>query len=327
MARREQRQAQQHRHRHHAEAGGGEQGQRHQPTRCREGNDAPAPAEQPGVLRGDQRDREADHRLDRRTLGPHPAEHGEGEGDAVRNREGRDQRGQLTEAPCQEEQREHERQVVPTREDVLDAEHHVARQRGAAGRRFTRGRSFLPGERQGPAPLALDQQALEAALSVALHPREVHVRRRLGGEDAALDGDRAAGLAAEAPGEVGPALRRLARERGTFGCARLPADLERQVFHEVARSRAVAAHVEHRVHAQPRELEQRHAQPHLGTVVVEGPARVGDATRVGRGRRRRERVERGRERDEPDRHARGETRSHGRVDTTRTSARSRSSSR
>ena len=88
---------------------------------------APALAQQPGVFRRDQRDREAYQRLDRHRVGLDDAKRGEAERDAVCHGEGGHECRQLAQRGGEQEQRDHERQMVPARQDVVDANGQIAR--------------------------------------------------------------------------------------------------------------------------------------------------------------------------------------------------------
>ena len=133
-----------------------------------------APAEQPCVLGGDQRDRITDQRLDRGAVRPHHAEHRERERHAVRGRERGDEHGHFAQPPREQEQREQEGEVVPARGDVDDAERDVPEERGAARRSRPRPARRL----ERPGGLRLREHALAHAGGAARDAREVEVRRR-----------------------------------------------------------------------------------------------------------------------------------------------------
>src|SRR5437667_1536298 len=140
-------------------------------------------AAQPDVLDGDERDREADERLDRRTIGMNPAEHRDAERQAVTDGEPRHQAGDAAEPPAEEQQGDQEGEVIGAAEDVLDPEPDVrADGRGSGGRER---------RAQEPARIALREDALRGPSSVTRDAREAHVARRDVGEERAADGEAA----------------------------------------------------------------------------------------------------------------------------------------
>ena len=76
-------------------------------------------------LGGDEHDAERDHRLDRRPGHVHPAERRRDERDAVRDGECGDRGDDALAAAHDQQQRQHEQQVIDAAEDVLDAEHEI----------------------------------------------------------------------------------------------------------------------------------------------------------------------------------------------------------
>ena len=91
--------------------------------------DEPAPDHdraQEEVLGGDEGDRQRDHRFHEPVGQHHDVEHGQGQRDAVGQRERRDDLGQRQPAAAAQEQPEQEEQMIPAGEDVLDAEENEA---------------------------------------------------------------------------------------------------------------------------------------------------------------------------------------------------------
>ena len=247
VAGREERESREGGARHDAAAPGRERGEHEQTPRRSDRDDAPTTRQQPGVLCGHERDGESDQRLHGGGLRSHPAEHRESERNAVGDGERGDEPGDLSEAARQQQQGQHEGQVVEARQDVLDAEQDVAAQGGAPGLARRSLRDIGTG--QCPDRLPLDQHALESAVLLPRDPREVHVRRRLGQQDAALDPGRATRRAVDPPLKVGPALRRTPGDRRFGNRTELAADAEREVTREVARRAAAAAHVQDGIEA------------------------------------------------------------------------------
>ena len=91
MAGREDREAEQRGARHDAHTPGRQPRERQQRRCDRPGHDPSASSQEPGVLRRDEGDREADQCLDGLTLGMYQAEHCEAESGAVGDGEGGDQ--------------------------------------------------------------------------------------------------------------------------------------------------------------------------------------------------------------------------------------------
>ena len=86
----------------------------------------------------------------------------------------------------EQQQRQHEGEVVPAREDVLHAEHEIAPERGAAVAGLR-----LALRRERPDRVApRSARARSRASSGSRHAREVHVGRRLAQQDPTLDARR-----------------------------------------------------------------------------------------------------------------------------------------
>ena len=109
-------------------------------------------------LHRDEGDRQRDDGLDRRAGHLHPAERGGDQRDAVGDREGRDRRQDAFAAAHDQQQGQHEQQVVDAAEDVLDAEHQVAPGHFAAAHRRRYGETR-----------PVDRQALDLRTAVEAH--------------------------------------------------------------------------------------------------------------------------------------------------------------
>src|SRR5205823_3605539 len=92
-------------------------------------NAPPAPREQPRVLDPEKGDGETDERLDRAHVGLHDAKDRQRERHAVRDGEARHERDHLAHPLGQQEERDDEDDVVPSREEVLDAEPEIVDER------------------------------------------------------------------------------------------------------------------------------------------------------------------------------------------------------
>jgi len=208
--------------------------------------------------------------------------------------------------------------MIPASQDVPDAEHEVAREIRAS----RSGPPLLGLGVQRPVRVAFDQDTFARRLPEPHDARKVHVGRRLAQQNAGLDPELAAGLTRHPPLEVGPALLRWPGLRRVDRSTTLPAPNQIQLSGEIARRASVAAHVEVGIEGQPRELEQWNPHADVGAGLVERPARIGKAARVrvdARGSNG------GRQQRECEREAAAGA--HGSAETTRTSARTRSSSR
>ena len=95
-------------------------------------------------LASEQQNTERNGRLHRRTRHVHDAERRQRERDRVRQREGGDRRDQHPQVRHDEDQREHEQQMVVAEQDVLDAVHEVGARNGERPRA---GGDLHPGQR------------------------------------------------------------------------------------------------------------------------------------------------------------------------------------
>ena len=185
--------------------------------------------------------------------------------------------GDLAQRRREQQQRQHEREVVPAREDVLDAEQHVAADAGALERRRD---AAPPGRVERPARLRLGQHAL-------LHARRAATRAKCRCDGASSSRMRlsitrcALRRTAQAPVEVHPAARRRRRDGRRLGRAARAAALERQLLGEVARDGAAAADVAPRGRSASRVSSSSGMRSSTSRAVrLERPARVRDAARV-----------------------------------------------
>jgi hypothetical protein len=235
-----------------------------------------AAAQEPCVLRGDERDREADQRVDLGAERPHEAERRERKCDAVGDREGGDEAGHLAERRRQEEEGRDEGEVIPSRQDVLDPERDVPRER----RTRLRGRIRRGPVTERPASLVVGEDTLLHGSRRKLDAREVEMRGCDLAEQPALELEGADAGTARGPFVDGPAVgcgQSVGRALRRAGSA---AAREGEVGGEVPRDGVIDARLRERIERQARQVESRDARPHSRLRPVDAHFGVRDAPLV-----------------------------------------------
>ncbi len=194
----------------------------------------------------------------------------------------------FAQARGQQQQREHERDVVVAGGNVLDAERQIAAQAGAAGVLRARCRRELA---ERPARLRFREHCFAHAAVWEFHPCEVKVRRCDVEQQRARDHRRSRVRTLQRPLVDDPALRRGDRSRIHRRCARPPATRKANALCEQPDHRLLRVGLQYRVERQSRQLETRNADAHESAVTGQSPARVRETAAVGVCGARRERTQ------------------------------------